>query len=86
MVQECIGRQILEHFAALAQRAIPQTETDTGQDPAADDARLRIQSVLDQVHIMIKGALVAQTAPRIFTWDDKYLTALSALPAVPQQQ
>lgn len=75
MVQEYIGRRILDYFAALAQRAAT-SGTDTSQDSSAEDARLRIQTVLDQVHIMIESALVARTAQG-FTWDDRYLTALA---------
>jgi HSP90 family molecular chaperone len=77
-VREFLGRQVLERLRSLAQQAAQPTETP-GVAGRAQLARLRLQTVLDNFHLLIKNALVQESAPGRYKWEDGYVVELSGM-------
>lgn len=77
-VVEFIGIQIMEHFCDLANRARRPKEGDPAPASAIKPQRfrLRLQSIMDQFHLLIKHALVLKTSKGSFGYDDHYVSEL----------
>lgn len=76
-VRELIGTQIMEHFRKLANAAAHPASL-TGRASAenkSEIASIRLQTALEQYHILFKHILVQKTASgRQYRFEDKFLT------------
>jgi molecular chaperone HtpG len=75
-VKEFISRQLLERFTSLARQAGPGPGSEQRTEPGNELARLRLQTVMNHLHIWLKNALVGHTAEGQYQWEDEYLIAL----------
>jgi len=70
-VTDFLGKRILDHLCQLAKTATP--EGSAAGKP--DRIRMRLQTLMDQYHMVVKRALGKKSA-RAFLFDDHYLLAL----------
>ena len=77
-VKEFIGIQIIEHICTLAKQinAMTKNENFTTKASSAELFLIRLQTIMDQYHYIIKNALIQKKNQTEFRYADHFLTDL----------